>query len=232
MNKNLQAVILVGGKGSRLGNLGKKLPKAMMDINGETFLSILINQLKAQGIKNFLILIGYKKKIILKYLKENKIEGVSIHEGSEKWETLRRIIKAKKIISENFLLMYCDNYLVNFNLKKNLKIFKKDKSNIVLSISKKKRAQYGNIRLEKKNVIYKKKIQSNFVELGYMLINKTNLLKYSFKIIKKNLDISKVLEKYSQINKLKYIFYNKGFLCIENQKLLKETRNYFKKKEY
>ena len=46
MSKELQAVILAGGKGTRLGSLGKKLPKAMIEINGEPFIEKLINQLK------------------------------------------------------------------------------------------------------------------------------------------------------------------------------------------
>ena len=62
MINNLQAVILAGGKGTRLLNLTKEMPKAMMDVNGRPFIEILINQLKKKGIKKFLILAGYKKK--------------------------------------------------------------------------------------------------------------------------------------------------------------------------
>ena len=62
MRESLQAVILAGGKGTRLGKLGNKIPKAMVNINGEPFLNILISQLKKNGIKKFLILTGYKKK--------------------------------------------------------------------------------------------------------------------------------------------------------------------------
>ena len=53
MKDSIQAVILAGGRGRRLGELGKKIPKAMVDINRKPFLEILINQLKKSGIKNF-----------------------------------------------------------------------------------------------------------------------------------------------------------------------------------
>jgi D-glycero-D-manno-heptose 1,7-bisphosphate phosphatase len=56
MLKNLQAVILAGGKGTRLGKLGKKVPKAMVDIHGKPFLELIIEQLKKKGIKKFLVL--------------------------------------------------------------------------------------------------------------------------------------------------------------------------------
>ena len=62
MIDNVQAVILAGGKGTRLLNLTKETPKAMISVNNKPFIDILINQLKKKGIKKFLILAGYKKK--------------------------------------------------------------------------------------------------------------------------------------------------------------------------
>ena len=62
MLKDLQAVILAGGRGTRLGSLGDKIPKAMVNINGLPFIELLIQQLKVNGIK-ILLLTGYKKTI-------------------------------------------------------------------------------------------------------------------------------------------------------------------------
>ena len=62
-----QAVILAGGKGTRLLPLTKNLPKPMVPINNIPFLSYLIYYLRQKGIKKILILVGYKyKKIINK----------------------------------------------------------------------------------------------------------------------------------------------------------------------
>ena len=36
--KKIQAVILAGGKGQRLGYLGKRIPKALVRVNGNIFL--------------------------------------------------------------------------------------------------------------------------------------------------------------------------------------------------
>ena len=138
MSKELQAVILAGGKGTRLGSLGKKLPKAMIEINGEPFIEKLINQLKKNSKKNFLIINGYKKKIIQNYYKNKK--NVKIHNGSINWSTLTRIIKAKRIIKKNFLLMYCDNYLNNFNIKKQINL-KNKKINLIFSVVLKKNSK-------------------------------------------------------------------------------------------
>jgi len=227
MHKNLQAVILAGGKGSRLRGITKKIPKAMVLINKTPFLEILINQIKKNGIKKILILTGYKNNIIKNYINKNKDKNIIIHNSPVKYLTLARIIRAKSLISDNFLLMYCDNYLINFKLKKILKIYKENKSKIVLSVVKKKKNQKGNIKLERNKILYKKKISSNYVEAGYMMINKSNLLKRKLNIFKKNTDFSKIIDLYSLEGNLRHLFNTEGFLCIENRNLLKKTINYF-----
>jgi NDP-sugar pyrophosphorylase family protein len=229
MHKNLQAVILAGGKGSRLRSVTKKIPKAMVLINKTPFLEILINQIKKNGIKKILILTGYKNNIIKNYINKNKDKNIIIHNSPVKYLTLARIIRAKSLISDNFLLMYCDNYLINFKLKKILKIYKENKSKIVLSVVKKKKNQKGNIKLEGNKTLYKKKISSDYVEAGYMMINKSNLLKKKLDIFKKNTDFSKLIDLYSSEGNLRHLINTQGFLCIENSNLLKETINYFKK---
>ena len=228
MHKNLQAVILAGGKGSRLRSITKNIPKAMVLINKTPFLEILINQIKKKGIKKILVLTGYKNKIIQSYIKKNKDKNIIIHNSPVKYLTLARIMRAKSLISNNFLLMYCDNYLINFNLNKVLKIYKKNKSKIVLSIVKKKKNQRGNIKFERNKTLYKKNIPSDYVEAGYMMINKSNLLKKKLPIFNKNSDYSKLIDLYSSEGNLRHVINPKGFLCIENRNLLKETTNYFK----
>ena len=70
--KKIQAVILAGGKGQRLGNLGKRIPKALVRVNGNIFLDIIIKQLRKNKINNFLILTGYKKEQIISHYENKK----------------------------------------------------------------------------------------------------------------------------------------------------------------
>jgi mannose-1-phosphate guanylyltransferase len=224
--KNLQAVILAGGKGTRLLSLTKEIPKAMIDVNGKPFIEILINQLKKKGIKKFLILAGYKKKIISDYFKNKK--NIEIFMGHTNWQTLTRIQKAKKQISNYFLLLYCDNYLINFKLNKQFKLFKKNKSNIVLSLVKKKVGQKGTVLIKNKKAIYKKGIMSDYTEAGYMLVNKKKIFKYISKMNKDEHDFSSLLEVCSQKKKMDYINYDNKYLCIENKFLLNQTKRYLK----
>ena len=62
--------------------------------------------------------------------------------------------------------------LENFSLKKNVFHKKKIYQKIIFSIVKKKKGQKGPILLKKNQLIYQDKINSNYTEAGYMLINK------------------------------------------------------------
>ena len=53
-----QAVIFCGGMGTRLGFITKNIPKPMVDVCGKPFLEHLIIQLKKNGIKKILLLVG------------------------------------------------------------------------------------------------------------------------------------------------------------------------------
>ena len=107
-----QAVIFCGGFGKRLLPLTKKIPKPMVKLDNKPFLFHLIMQCKSNGINNFLILCGYKANVIKKYFGNGSKMGVKIkyHYNPPYVETYKRLIDAKKLLKEQFLLMYSDNY--------------------------------------------------------------------------------------------------------------------------
>ena len=51
----LSLVILAGGLGKRLGQITKKVPKALIDISGKPFISRQLDYLKYQGFQNIII---------------------------------------------------------------------------------------------------------------------------------------------------------------------------------
>lgn len=223
MIEKIQAVILAGGKGTRLGSLGLNIPKALVKINGKFFLDIIIDQLNKNSVNDILILAGYKKEQLISHYKNKK--KISIIKGGVNWQTLTRIKKARNNIKgKYFLLMYCDNYLTNFNLKKTLKIRDKTLSNIVFSVVKKKIGQKGPVIIKKKQLIYQNKINSDYTEAGYILINK----KFFFKNLKKfkGNNLSNFFNYLSKSNIFTGKYYGKNFFCIESQKLIREIKNF------
>ena len=54
-----QAIILCGGKGSRLGNLVAHVPKPMLEFLGRPYLMHLIRQIARMPIDEIILLAGY-----------------------------------------------------------------------------------------------------------------------------------------------------------------------------
>ena len=59
MNKINQAIITLGGKGTRLESITKGIPKPLYPIQGESSLERAIQVLKAQGISKFIFFINF-----------------------------------------------------------------------------------------------------------------------------------------------------------------------------
>ena len=63
----MEAIILAGGLGTRLQPMVPDLPKPLAPIRGRPFLEYLLNYWEAQGIKHFILSVGYKHNLILEY---------------------------------------------------------------------------------------------------------------------------------------------------------------------
>ncbi|MBI2138081.1 NTP transferase domain-containing protein, partial [Candidatus Woesearchaeota archaeon] len=74
----LQAVILAGGKGSRLKPYTTVLPKPLIPIGEYPILEILVRQLKHFGITNIIISTGHLAELIKAYFTNGKKWGVKI----------------------------------------------------------------------------------------------------------------------------------------------------------
>ena len=131
-----QAVILCGGLGERLRPLTDLAPKPMVLVNGVPFLKYLLEQLKDNGIKEVILLTGYRGEQIREYFKDGSQLGLWIRysHGPVEWETGRRLFEAKDLLDEHFLLLYSDNFL-SFNLKKAVKFYDEQKKILSLSYS-------------------------------------------------------------------------------------------------
>ena len=124
------AVILCGGYGKRLLPITKKIPKPMAMVNGRPFLYYLIKQCKLNGIKEIILLCGYKSEKIKKYFKNGNKFGLSIKYSFNPPDinTYKRLVDAKHLLKNDFLLLYSDNYS-SLNLNDLYSVYKKLKSN-------------------------------------------------------------------------------------------------------
>lgn len=69
---NLDAVILVGGKGTRLSSVIKDIPKPMAKLNdGRPFVDIIVTRLKKQGVRRIIMATGHLASHIHDFYKDD-----------------------------------------------------------------------------------------------------------------------------------------------------------------
>ena len=114
----MQAVILAGGRGSRLVPLTDDIPKPMILIEDKPFLEYMILMLKRNFLKKILLCVGYLGHRIEDYFKDGHRWGVQIRYSYEKelLGTGGALKLASDLIEEKFLLLYGDSYLdIDYN---------------------------------------------------------------------------------------------------------------------
>lgn len=124
INEINEAIILCGGKGTRLKEVVYDVPKPLAPIDGIPFLSILMKYLKAQGIRRVILATGYMHEKI-ENLYGNCYEGMEIVYSIEHnpLGTGGAIANAlRKIKSENVLVLNGDS-VIKFQLNEIKKQF-------------------------------------------------------------------------------------------------------------
>src|SRR5215470_16641417 len=112
LQRPIQAVILAGGRGTRLRPLTDTRPKPMVEIHGKPFLEYLVEMLREQGFERVLLLLGYLPEVVQDYFGDGGRWGLRIDYSVTPVEdnTGLRLKKAAHLMDECFLLLYCDNY--------------------------------------------------------------------------------------------------------------------------
>ena len=174
-----QAVIIAGGRGTRLKPFTDSNPKPMYSFYGKPFIQYLVEQIKCFGIYRVLILLGYMPKSIEDALGDGTSLGVDIcyDVTPVEYDTGARLRNALPLLDENFLFMYCDNYCpVDFqNL---LAEWYENEALIQLSVY--QNADHytrDNVRIDKNGLVltYDKERNSSGlsgVDIGYAIISK------------------------------------------------------------
>ena len=160
----IDAIILCGGKGTRLQPVVSNRPKALAAFGDTTFLDILIESLKSNGFKTFILCVGYMKDQIKDHFKDKDDLTIIFSEEDEPLGTGGASKKAEPLLqSETFVVMNGDSICdINFY---DFYLFHKNK-NALLSIAllrAKETQDFGSVIInEKREIIsFKEKVTNN-----------------------------------------------------------------------
>ena len=107
-----QAVILAGGRGTRLLPLTETRPKPMIEFHGRPFLEYVVDMLREQGFEQVLLLLGHLPEVVQDHFGDGSRFGIEIGyavSGADDL-TVSRLRLVEDRLDESFLLLYCDNY--------------------------------------------------------------------------------------------------------------------------
>ncbi len=129
------AIILAGGKGSRLRPLTNNMPKPLLPVKGKPIIEHVIDNLIRQGINHIILSVGYKADKIRKYFSNGSDFGVNIEYCIEHTPlgTGGAIKLASKGIDRPFIALNGDN-LADFDYSKMYKAHKRNNAKITLAL--------------------------------------------------------------------------------------------------
>ena len=152
----MEAIILAGGLGTRLRSAVPSLPKPMAPIKGKPFLGYLFDYWLHQGIKHFILSVGYKYEVIHeRFGTKYKDADVSYAIENEPLGTGGGLLLALKQLrsKEPFLLLNGDTFFA-VNLNNLFKYHKNCRADMTLSLVEiKNNKRYSGVLLDKQGLV-------------------------------------------------------------------------------
>ncbi len=125
---SIDALILCGGRGIRLGHMTKNVPKPMLEVGGKPFLELLIEKLIEKGLKRFLLCAGYKGFVVKEYFSAFHRRGVEITVLIEETplDTFGALINASPFVRSDPFFVFNGDSFCETDLGKMVELFNSD----------------------------------------------------------------------------------------------------------
>jgi len=175
-----QAVILVGGLGTRLRDLISDRPKPMAPVNGKPFLEYQVEFLKNNDIKEIVFSTGYMGEKIEEHFGSGDKYGIQIRYVKEKdlLGTGGAIKNAINILEEQFFVLNGDSMFL-VDLSSMVKFHNHHHADLTISLAKvKQKSRFGNVQVNDKFQIIefaeKENITGDLINGGIYYFEKNN----------------------------------------------------------
>ena len=150
-----KAVLLVGGRGTRLRPLTDRIPKALLEVQGRTITEHLFDLLKKYGIRDVVLSVGYLQDKIKEHFGDGAKIGVNITyvEENEPLGTAGPLKLAKKYLKESFIVSNGDE-LKNINIPRMFRLHKRKNALVTIALTTvDEPSHYGVARLDGSRIV-------------------------------------------------------------------------------
>ncbi|UKS24771.1 NTP transferase domain-containing protein [Paenibacillus sp. HWE-109] len=132
----MKAVIMAGGKGTRLRPLTCHLPKPMVPLLGRPCMAYIIELLRKHGIQDIAVTMQYKPDVIRDYFGDGQAYDVNLHyfEETSPLGTAGSVKQAQAFLDETFLVISGDA-LTDFDLEHALAFHKEKQAKATLVLT-------------------------------------------------------------------------------------------------
>ena len=117
----MKAVILAAGEGRRLRPFTETMPKVMLPVANKPVLEYVIDAVKTSGINEIVLVVGYKKEVIMDYFKDYEDIDIIYVVQEKQLGTAHALLQTKDLIDGDFLVLSGDNIIDHRGIEKLLK---------------------------------------------------------------------------------------------------------------
>jgi N-acetyl-alpha-D-muramate 1-phosphate uridylyltransferase len=106
--------ILAGGLGTRLGELTKSIPKALIEVNGEPFIAHQLRLLRQNAVDHVVLCVSHLGEAIRGFVGDGSAFDLRVeysYDGPVLLGTAGAIRQAQPLLGEQFFILYGDSYL-------------------------------------------------------------------------------------------------------------------------
>lgn len=173
-----KAVILCGGKGTRLEPLTLKTPKSMIRVNDRSLIEHMFDLLKRHGITDVILAVGHLRDKIKDHYKDGSEFGMHVQyvEEEEPLGTAGCMHLAKGMLTDSFIVTNGDE-LKDINIEEMYEFHKKNRALATIALTTvEDPSQYGVARLQGSNIQEfvekpkKEEAPSNLINSGFYIL--------------------------------------------------------------
>lgn len=192
--ENIKVAILAGGRGTRMQEITRAIPKPMVDIGGHPILWHIMKYYSTFGVENFNLALGYRsevmKQFFLDYRTQKSSISIDLSSGEvgyfepehENWkinlietgldaQTGSRIAQMKPQLGDNTFFMTYGDGVCNVDLNKLLK-FHKSHGKIATLTAVQPPSKFGSLKIDgsdKVEVFAEKPSDGGWISGGYFI---------------------------------------------------------------